>query len=84
MKPNIEDYNPMPNYLRYLIEKSGYTQNLAGKLIGVNTDNFRKMLTGKIKAPYWCNMPSKGLLMTTIWSKNAKNIKIIRIKDLKQ
>ena len=62
MKPNIEEYNPDPNYLRYLIEKSGYTQNLAGKLIGVNTDNFRKMLTGRIKAPYSVQYALEGLV----------------------
>ena len=83
MKPNIEEYNPDPNYLRYLIEKSGYTQNLAGKLIGVNTDNFRKLLTGKIKAPYSVQYALEGFVDDEMVKKIQKDYKSYKKQGLK-
>ena len=62
MKPNIEEYNPDPTYLRCLIDKADLGQNLAGTLIGVNTDNFRKMLTGRVTAPYSVQYALEGLV----------------------
>lgn len=62
MKPNIEEYNPDPDYLRDLIKKADLGQNLAGKLIGVNTDNFRKMMTGRVTAPYSVQYALEGLV----------------------
>ena len=62
MKPNIEEYNPDPTYLRCLIDKAELGQNLAGKLVGVNTDNFRKMMTGRVTAPYSVQYALEGLV----------------------
>ena len=83
MKPNIEEYNPDPTYLRCLIEKSGHTQNLASKLIGVNTDNFRKMLTGRIKAPYSVQYVLEGFVDDEMVKKMQKDYKDYRNQGLK-
>jgi transcriptional regulator with XRE-family HTH domain len=54
MKPNPENYNPDPDYLRALIEKTGLSQNKVAESIGIPSRTFRDYLNGnhKSKAPY--------------------------------
>jgi transcriptional regulator with XRE-family HTH domain len=54
MKPDPTTYNPNPDYLRELVDKSGLSQNKVAESIGVATRTFRDYLNGnhKSKAPY--------------------------------
>jgi len=83
MKPNIEEYNPDPTYLRDLIDKADLGQNLAGKLIGVNTDNFRKMMTGRVTAPYSVQYALEGFVDDEMVKKMQKDSKDHKNQGLK-
>lgn len=83
MKPNIEEYNPDPTYLRCLIDKADLGQNLAGTLIGVNTDNFRKMLTGRVTAPYSVQYALEGFVDDEMVKKIQKDYKSYKKQGLK-
>ncbi len=54
MKPNPEKYNPNPEYLRELVEKSGLSSSKAAESIGIPSRTFRDYLNDnhKSKAPY--------------------------------
>lgn len=53
MKPNAQTlYNPNPDYLRELIEKTGLTQNEIARLVGVSTRTMRSYLTFPDKSTY--------------------------------
>lgn len=52
MKPNIETYNPDPEYLRQLVENSGLSQRQAAKAIGHNERTMRYWLAGRHEFPY--------------------------------
>lgn len=45
MKPNSENYNPSPVYLRSLIEQTGLSQRKAAKVIGVSERVMRNYLS---------------------------------------
>ena len=45
MKPNSENYNPSPLYLRSLIEQTGLSQRKAAKVIGVSERVMRNYLS---------------------------------------
>lgn len=57
MKPNAQNYNPDPDYLRSLIAKAGLTQAQTAQLIGINARSIRRYLSftdspNYQKAPY--------------------------------
>ena len=56
MKPNSENYNPSPVYLRSLIEQTGLSQRKAAKVIGVSERVMRNYLSlnpnDHTKCPY--------------------------------
>ena len=45
MKPNSENYNPDPIYLRSLVEQTGLSQRKAAKVIGVSERVMRNYLS---------------------------------------
>lgn len=45
MKPNAQNYNPDPDYLRSLISKAGLTQAQTAELIGINARSIRRYLS---------------------------------------
>lgn len=45
MKPDAQNYNPDPDYLRTLITKAGLTQAKTAKLIGINARSIRRYLS---------------------------------------
>ena len=45
MKPNSDNYNPSPVYLRSLIEQTGLSQRKAAKVIGVSERVMRNYLS---------------------------------------
>ncbi|MDO5652355.1 MAG: helix-turn-helix transcriptional regulator [Moraxella sp.] len=57
MKPNAQNYNPNPDYLRELIGKAGLTQTATAQLIGIDPRTMRRYLAfadspNYQKAPY--------------------------------
>jgi len=54
MSPDTSKYNPNPDYLRALIEKSGLSQRAAAKKIGVSERSMRSYISNRdpSKAPY--------------------------------
>ncbi len=52
MKPNAENHNPAPDYLRDLVERIGLSQRATAKEIGIDERTFRNYLSGKTTAPY--------------------------------
>jgi DNA transposition AAA+ family ATPase len=51
-KPNAENFNPNPKYLRKLVEASGLSQVRAAKRIGVSDRTMRAWLAGDQDFPY--------------------------------
>lgn len=47
MKPDASTYNPNPDYLRELIEKTGLTQRATARMIGVDERMFRSYLANR-------------------------------------
>jgi predicted transcriptional regulator len=54
MKPDIEELNNSPEYVRELVNKVGVSQNMAARMIGVSERSMRNYLAanGKQRAPY--------------------------------
>ena len=65
MRPNSENYNPSPLYLRSLIEQSGLSQRKAAKVIGVSERVMRNYLSlnpnDYTKGPYHVQFCLEGL-----------------------
>lgn len=52
MKPDANQHNPDPAYLRDLIKRAGLTQNRAADQIGISTRAIRYYVSGQRTAPY--------------------------------
>lgn len=44
MKPNAQNHNPDPDYLRALINKAGLTQKAAAQAVGISPRTMRRYL----------------------------------------
>lgn len=52
MKPDSENHNPAPEYLRGLVDSAGLSQRAAAHRIGVSERVMRYYLAGEREAPY--------------------------------
>lgn len=52
MKPNAQNHNPDPDYLRKLIEQAGLTQKAAAQAVGISPRMMRSYLTFTDNATY--------------------------------
>lgn len=52
MKPNASQYNPDPDYLRGLVERSGLSQRAAAEQIGIGDRLLRYYLKGQREHTY--------------------------------
>lgn len=52
MKPEIENHNPSPEYLRALLEDIGVSQREAARCLGVSERMFRQYLTATSNKTY--------------------------------
>ena len=51
-KPDIENHNPDPQYLRALIDKSGLSQRECARRLGISPRALRQYITHEYNATY--------------------------------
>lgn len=51
-KPNPDEYNPDPKYMRKLVERSGLSQVKCAAAIGVSQRTMRSWVSGEKQFPY--------------------------------
>jgi len=63
MKPNADDYNPDPDYIRALVDSAGMTQPVLASKLGVTDRTVRKWISGDRVAPYLAQFALECLVL---------------------